>query len=587
MDASFGPLLDRFRITDDKAERIVEDIARGSTPGAGFYALIATSALIASLGLVANSPAVIIGAMLVSPLMSPIFGISLGMVRGDAALLAKSIRAEVSGMALAVAFGALFGLLPVLTEVTPEMLSRTEPTLLDLLVAVFAGFAGTLAMLDDRISPALPGVAIATAIVPPLTTCGLCLAAGATAGATGAFLLFFANFVAILLVSALAFLAAGLARRQGVTGGARRVAGNMAVAILSFLLVSTYLTHSLVTILGERHLDATVKSTLERLLVEDPNTSLVTVHRKEVGDTLDVLATVRTPKPFDPQRVAAMQKVLTKTLDQPSRLVVRCLLTKDIFAPGSTAVVVAPGLDGAFLTDKVPPDVKRLQLAEQTLRELFSSRPQLLLLDVDLVHVLGNPVVLATLQSPRPLIPQEAREFEQAIQNRLGDTTVRLLARCQVPVDVTATGRILYGKAHFGPVDARAKAVGAVLRRGVEALPDMFVTSLDVVRGSDGFQARAEIAGTRLITPKEIKTIEARAATFAGEPVQFAAWSRVDLMVTQRRYMPVEEYTRQRIMEGREAETEAPVEKGKEAGAAAGETPPAAVDKAGKAARSQ
>jgi len=214
MGGTLAERLRRFRVTGDKAEAVVADITRGSTPGAGFYALIATAALIASLGLVANSPAVIIGAMLVSPLMSPIFGIALGMIRGDAGLLGKSIRAEVSGMALAVAFGALFGLLPVMTEVTPEMLARTHPTLLDLLVAVFAGFAGTLAMVDDRISPALPGVAIATAIVPPLATCGLCLASGATQGALGAFLLFFANFVAILLVSALTFLAAISAVRK-------------------------------------------------------------------------------------------------------------------------------------------------------------------------------------------------------------------------------------------------------------------------------------------------------------------------------------------------------------------------------------
>ena len=133
MHGPLGQWFVRFRVANDKAEGIVAEIARGSTPGAGFYALISAAALIASLGLVANSPAVIIGAMLVSPLMSPIFGISLGMIRGDASLLGKSVRAEISGMALAVAFGALFGLLPVMVEATPEMLARTQPTLLDLL----------------------------------------------------------------------------------------------------------------------------------------------------------------------------------------------------------------------------------------------------------------------------------------------------------------------------------------------------------------------------------------------------------------------------------------------------------------------
>ncbi len=557
MGGSIKGLLDGFRVGEEKAERIAGEVARGSTPGAGFYALIATAALIASLGLVANSPAVIIGAMLVSPLMSPIFGLSLGMIRGDTSLLAKSVRAEVSGMALAVAFGALFGLLPVMTEVTPEMLARTEPTLLDLLVAVFAGFAGTLAMVDDRISPALPGVAIATAIVPPLATCGLCLAAGATQGATGAFLLFFANFVAILLVSALTFLAAGLARRHAGNGGARMVAGNLAVAVLGFLLVSAYLTGTLTAIVKDRRQAGQVKETSEALLAEDPNASLVTLHRKDHGDTLDILATVRTPKPFDPQRVADMEQALQERLGGKVRLVARCLLTKDIFPPGGTAVVTAPSLDGSFLSVEVPADVKRLQLAEQTLREILATRPQLLLLDVDLVHIAGDPVILATLQSPRPLIPLEAEEFERAVRQRLGEPGLRLLARCQVPVDVDSKGRILFGKAHFGPEDPAARAVAETARQAVEALPDTFVTALDVIRDGEGFVARAEITGTRLVTPEQIRDIEARVAVSAGAPVRLSAWSRTDLMVTDSRYLPVEEYTRRRLMEGRE-ETGAP-----------------------------
>lgn len=553
------PFWERLEVSYERAGRIKADIAQGSVPGAGFYALIATSSLIASLGLVANSPAVIIGAMLVSPLMSPIFGIALGMVQGDTSLLVKSLRAEASGMALAVAFGALFGLLPVMTEVTPEMLARTEPTLLDLLVAVFAGFAGTLAMIDDRISPALPGVAIATAIVPPLATCGLCLATGADQGARGAFLLFFANFVAILLVAALSFLAVGMAGRRGGPSGKRLVAGNMAVAILGFLLVSAYLTHSLVTIVSDRRQGDQVKATLVRILAEDPNASLVNFSRKDHRDSLDVLATVRTPKPFDPQRVAAMQTALTNTLDKQVRLAVRCLLTKDIFPTGGTSVVGASSLDGSFFTDKVPEDVKHLQLAEQTLRELLSTRPQLLLLDVDLVHILGDPVILASLQSPRPLIPLEAEEFEKAIRNRLGDPRIRLLARCQVPVDVAADGRILFGRAHFGPSDVSAKAVAAATRRAVNGLANMFVTALDVVRSGDGFQARAEITGTRLITPKEIKEIETRVGAMSGAPVHLAAWSKTDLMVTDTRYLPVEEYTRERLMEHQpEAQAPAP-----------------------------
>jgi uncharacterized membrane protein len=94
---------------------------------------------------------------------------------------------------------------------TYQIALQPHPNLLDLLVAIFAGFAGAYALLDERVSPALPGVAIATAIVPPLSTCGLCLALQAWSGAGGAMLLFLANFVSILLVAILTFWAGGLA----------------------------------------------------------------------------------------------------------------------------------------------------------------------------------------------------------------------------------------------------------------------------------------------------------------------------------------------------------------------------------------
>ncbi|HZK13759.1 MAG TPA: DUF389 domain-containing protein, partial [Desulfobaccales bacterium] len=188
--------------TPERLQRVREEITLGSEPKVSFYALLTTASLIASFGLIANSTAVIIGAMLVSPLMTPIIGISLALVVGDTPLLGRALRAEALGVVLSIGIAAVLGMFPLALQVTPEMLSRTEPNLMDLLVAVLAGFAGTYALIDARLSPALPGVAIATAIVPPLANSGLCLAMGAYQGAWGSFLLFFANFLAILLVSA-------------------------------------------------------------------------------------------------------------------------------------------------------------------------------------------------------------------------------------------------------------------------------------------------------------------------------------------------------------------------------------------------
>jgi uncharacterized hydrophobic protein (TIGR00271 family) len=206
---------------------------------------VATSTLIACLGLVANSTAVIIGAMLVAPLMTPIFGIALALVRGEPRLLGRALRAEGVGVLLGVGIATLFGVMPLALEATPEMLARTQPNLLDLLVAVLAGFAGSYAMIDERLSPALPGVAIATAIVPPVANTGLCLAVGAYQGAYGSFLLFLANFLSILIVSCATFIAGGLAR--GVPWAEKwGLFKRFGVPALGFLVVTALLTHALV-----------------------------------------------------------------------------------------------------------------------------------------------------------------------------------------------------------------------------------------------------------------------------------------------------------------------------------------------------
>ena len=172
-------------VSEKRKREVLDDISQGSLPRPLYYLLLAVSAGIAAFGLIANSPAVVIGAMLVSPLMTPIFGISLALSRGDLALLRPALIAEFGGVALIIAFAFVIGVLPFSLEVTTEMLARTRPTLIDLFVATLAGLAGGLAMIDERTSPMLPGVAIATSLTPPLATSGLSLAFGAYDGSVG------------------------------------------------------------------------------------------------------------------------------------------------------------------------------------------------------------------------------------------------------------------------------------------------------------------------------------------------------------------------------------------------------------------
>lgn len=535
-----------FQTSPERAALVLGEISQGSTPAPGYYALISAASLIASLGLVANSPAVVIGAMLVSPLMTPIFGLALGMIRGDASLFGRAIRAEIGGVLLAIAFGALFGMLPLSIDVTPEMLARTEPTLLDLLVAVFAGLAGTLAVIDERISPALPGVAISTAIVPPLSTCGLCLALGALKGAYGAFLLFFANFMAILLVSSLVFIMGGLAAEEAVLSR-KQLVHRLLAAGFGFVIVAVVLTKTLFAVIESRERLQIMRDVFAESLKKEPTTSLDDIVYHKQKDKLQVLATVRIPKVMSPDRVKALDEELENRLHMPVELIVRCILAKDVSPTGTSSAAIARSLDGSFVADELDPDVAKEQMAEQTLRELLASRPDLLLLDVDLLYIAGAPVVLATIQSSRALIPYEVEEAETKLRKRLNDPRLILLARCQVPEDVTAKGRILMGRAHFGTLPEGTSQVEKEIKLAVKQLGDLFVTNVDAVWVADHWNVTAEVVGSRVITTRDVKKVEKSVAASIGQPVELNAWSRVELMVSGSNYMALDDYTKARL----------------------------------------
>lgn len=185
---------------DDRAGVIaaVEEDARWSLR----YALmVVLSAGIAVLGLLQSSPAVVIGAMLISPLMGPIIGLGFALAVFDWRGVRRALLALAAGSLLAVAFTALVVALSPLQTVTPEILARTRPNLFDLLIAVFSAMAGTYATIRGK-GATIVGVAIATALMPPLATVGFGLASANPAIATGALALFFTNLLAIALTAA-------------------------------------------------------------------------------------------------------------------------------------------------------------------------------------------------------------------------------------------------------------------------------------------------------------------------------------------------------------------------------------------------
>jgi len=207
-----------------------------------FWILLTLAAAIAAFGLLTDSVAAVIGAMIVAPLMLPIMGLAFGISLGDGKAIASSLLIGVGGALTAVLVGYLLAhLMP--TGFNPEnvqqIMQRTSPGMLDLFAALATGLAGAFAIGRKDVSDTLPGVAIAISLVPPLANAGILLSSGRTALALGSALLFVTNYVAILLTGSLVFGLMGYPRIAfvGRTRAGKRAALAIAIAMLVVLLV--------------------------------------------------------------------------------------------------------------------------------------------------------------------------------------------------------------------------------------------------------------------------------------------------------------------------------------------------------------
>ncbi len=203
--------LEHDKIEDTEA---IESIVSGITfRGANLWILVC-AVLIASLGLNMNSTAVIIGAMLISPLMGPIMGMGLGMGINDGDLIVKCLKNLAVATVFSVAASCIYFVLSPISDVRSELLARTQPTIYDVLIAFFGGFAGIITTCSESKGNILPGVAIATALMPPLCTVGYGLATRQWLFVYGAFYLFLINAVYIGFATWLGVRILSIPKRQ-------------------------------------------------------------------------------------------------------------------------------------------------------------------------------------------------------------------------------------------------------------------------------------------------------------------------------------------------------------------------------------
>lgn len=278
-----------FNALPDKTDETatVEQISDGVTfRGANLWVLI-FAIFIACLGLNLNSTAVIIGAMLISPLMGPIIGMGLAVGRADLELLKRSLTNYGVSTVISVLTAALYFQLTPLTEAQSELLARTSPTLYDVLIALFGGAAGILALSTGGKGNVIPGVAIATALMPPLCTAGYGLAMGEWSFFFGACYLFFINTVFIALATYLGVRLLKFKPKQFVDKARLAVVNRyIAVIVVVTMLPAVYMTTQIIRqSVFENHVKQFVKQELNQ-----PGTRILSEQADRETKTLDVVA---------------------------------------------------------------------------------------------------------------------------------------------------------------------------------------------------------------------------------------------------------------------------------------------------------
>lgn len=242
-------LQDVFNLAHDQAHPDkIDAVIRANTRVSGTNMWVLMFAIaVASIGLNVNSTAVVIGAMLISPLMGPIVGMGYGLAVGDTVLIRQAVRNIIIFVVISLITATLYFLLTPLKEAQSELLARTQPTLWDVLIAFFGGSAGIVALTRKEGGNAIPGVAIATALMPPLCTAGYGLAHGNWHYFLGASYLFAINCVFIAFSTLLFSKLLKLPRRGLVTESKRRLHSIIITAVvLAVMIPSGYMASGLV-----------------------------------------------------------------------------------------------------------------------------------------------------------------------------------------------------------------------------------------------------------------------------------------------------------------------------------------------------
>ncbi|MFZ5808601.1 MAG: DUF389 domain-containing protein [Chloroflexota bacterium] len=311
-------------VTDERKEEVSSGLHLASSPNFDYFLLVFLSAVIATLGLLTDSAAVIIGAMLVAPLMSPILGLGLASLTGDSRLFRKAGISLARGAILAILISAfltwLNRLLPFISlqELPQEILARTHPSPIDLTIALAGGTAAAYALAQPFLSAALPGVAIATALMPPICTVGVGLAFGKWDVAGGAFLLFLTNAITIAFAAMVVFFVLGFTPPRYNKENLPRPLVVSAGLTLILLVPLSYFSVQFFQQAKENLI-------INEVVIREVSTfdaEMINYQTVENGEILEMSLSLRATDPLTYEDVLLLQRAIALALQRPVSIVV-------------------------------------------------------------------------------------------------------------------------------------------------------------------------------------------------------------------------------------------------------------------------
>lgn len=404
-------------------EKIIETIKEESQPDKYFFIMVILSCIIATYGLLSNSVAVIIGAMLIAPLMYPILKGALSLTIGSNTLFKNALYAEFLGVVISITCAVFLTLLLPITELNTEILARTKPTLIDLVIAIASGFAGTVAICYRPSSAILPGVAIASALMPPLCVVGIGIAKQDYNVAGGALLLFLSNIIAINVAGIIVFELVGFGEKffqfDKKNFAKELISKRFIYSLVLLLLVSAPLFFFMKKSYDNTNIENQITTVLrDGVTLIDPSNELVSINFKNKDNKIVVRTAFRSVKNLSPEDIRRFENKLEYELGSQVEIiaeVIPIVIVNDLESSVSNK--------SSFGKETIQPvKVETIEdLLETTINEKLSLIPDSKMIDYSFKysHSSGTYDIYTKIKSNKILDENLQNSIKQKLENSI------------------------------------------------------------------------------------------------------------------------------------------------------------------------